>query len=89
MKQMFSEQLITLMSEFIYGKIKGKPVTEANVRKSIRASKPEFMNKKEKKEKECMMCSRYFMSEGNHNRICDSCKLSYDWKYGNDYGFIR
>ena len=36
-KQMFSEQLITLMSEFIYGKIKGKPITEANVRKSIRA----------------------------------------------------
>tara|TARA_Y100000593_G_C4044068_1_gene206573 strand:+ start:300 stop:479 length:180 start_codon:yes stop_codon:yes gene_type:complete len=36
-KQMFSEQLITLMSEFIYDKIKGKPVTEANVRKSIRA----------------------------------------------------
>ena len=52
-------------------------------------SKPEFMNKKEKKEKECMMCSRYFMSEGNHNRICDSCKSSYDWKYGNDYGFVR
>tara|TARA_B100000700_G_C14761797_1_gene722507 strand:- start:275 stop:475 length:201 start_codon:yes stop_codon:yes gene_type:complete len=52
-------------------------------------SKPEFMNKKEKKEKECMMCSRDFMSEGNHNRICDSCKLSYDWKYGNDYGFVR
>ena len=37
MKQMFSEQLIILMSEFIYGKIKGKPLTEANVRKSIRA----------------------------------------------------
>ena len=36
-KQMFSEQLITLMSEFIYDKIKGKPITEANVRKSIRA----------------------------------------------------
>ena len=36
-KQMFSEQLITLMSEFIYSKIKGKPITEANVRKSIRA----------------------------------------------------
>ena len=52
-------------------------------------SKQKFMNKKEKKEKECMMCSRYFMSEGNHNRICDSCKLSYDWKYGNDYGFVR
>jgi len=37
MKQMFSDQLIILMSEFIYGKIKGKPITEANVRKSIRA----------------------------------------------------
>jgi len=37
MKQMFSEQLIILMSEFIYDKIKGKPITEANVRKSIRA----------------------------------------------------
>jgi hypothetical protein len=37
MKQMFSDQLIILMSEFIYDKIKGKPVTEANVRKSIRA----------------------------------------------------
>ena len=34
---MFSDQLIILMSEFIYDKIKGKPVTEANVRKSIRA----------------------------------------------------
>ena len=37
MKQMFSVQLIILMSEFIYDKIKGKPITEANVRKSIRA----------------------------------------------------
>jgi hypothetical protein len=37
MKQMFSDQLIILMSEFIYDKIKGKPITEANVRKSIRA----------------------------------------------------
>jgi hypothetical protein len=36
-KQMFSDQLIILMSEFIYDKIKGKPITEANVRKSIRA----------------------------------------------------
>ena len=36
-KQMFSDQLIILMSEFIYNKIKGKPITEANVRKSIRA----------------------------------------------------
>ena len=37
MKQMFSDRLIILMSEFIYDKIKGKPITEANVRKSIRA----------------------------------------------------
>ena len=37
MKQMFSAQLIILMSEFIYDKIKGKPITEANVRISIRA----------------------------------------------------
>ena len=37
MKQMFSDQLIILMSEFIYDKIEGKPITEANVRKSIRA----------------------------------------------------
>ena len=37
MKQMFSDHLIILMSEFIYDKIKGKPITEANVRKSIRA----------------------------------------------------
>lgn len=52
-------------------------------------SKPEFMNKKEKKEKECMMCNKNFMSEGNYNRVCDSCKLSHDWKYGNDYGFVK
>ena len=37
MKQMFSNELIDLMSEFIYDKIKGKPITESNVRKSIRA----------------------------------------------------
>ena len=37
MKQMFSDQLIILMSEFIYDKIKVKAITEANVRNSIRA----------------------------------------------------
>jgi|TARA_R100000426_G_scaffold80764_1_gene58612 hypothetical protein len=52
-------------------------------------SKPEFMDKKEKKEKECMMCNKNFMSEGNYNRVCDNCKLSHDWKYGNDYGFVK
>jgi Uncharacterized protein conserved in bacteria len=27
----------------------------------------------------CMRCTRLFMSEGKHNRICDPCKSSEDW----------
>jgi len=51
--------------------------------------KPEFMNKKEKVKRDCMMCYKPFMSEGKHNRICWYCKDSDDWRYGNDYGMIK
>ena len=47
--------------------------------------KPEFINKKEKVERDCMMCYKPFKSEGNHNRICWQCKHTDDWYYGNDY----
>ena len=42
-----------------------------------------------KKERDCMMCHKPFMSEGNHNRICYDCKQTDDWYYGNDYSFIK
>ncbi len=45
--------------------------------------------KKEKVEKNCMMCYKPFMSEGNHNRICSGCKETDDWHYGNDYGVSK
>jgi len=51
--------------------------------------KPESINKKEKAKKNCMMCYKPFMSEGNHNRICSGCKETDDWHYGNDYGVSR
>ena len=31
--------------------------------------KPEFINKKEKVKRDCMMCNKPFMSEGIKNRI--------------------
>jgi hypothetical protein len=40
-------------------------------------------------EKNCMMCYRPFMSEGNHNRICCGCKQTDDWQYGNDYKVMK
>ena len=46
-------------------------------------------SKKEKKKRDCMMCYKPFMSEGNHNRICWRCKNTDDWAYGNDYGVIK
>ena len=51
--------------------------------------KPESINKKEKKERDCMMCYKPFKSEGNHNRICWQCKNTDDWYYGNDYGLAK
>jgi len=36
-KQMFSDQLVDLMSEFIYNNLNKKTVTRANLKKSIRA----------------------------------------------------
>jgi hypothetical protein len=27
----------------------------------------------------CMRCTRLFLSEGKHNRICDPCKSGADW----------
>ena len=37
MKQMFSDQLVDLMSEFIYNNLNKKAVTRTNLKKSIRA----------------------------------------------------
>ena len=37
MKQMFSDQLVDLMSEFIYNNLNKKTVTRTNLKKSIRA----------------------------------------------------
>ena len=51
--------------------------------------KPETIHKKEKVKKDCMMCYKPFMSEGNHNRICYDCKRTDDWHYGNDYGMVK
>ena len=36
-KQMFSDQLVDLMSEFIYNNLNKKTVTRTNLKKSIRA----------------------------------------------------
>ena len=51
--------------------------------------KPESINKKQKKERDCMMCYKPFNSQGNHNRICYNCKRTDDWHYGNDYGMVK
>ena len=51
--------------------------------------KPEFQNKKEKVERNCMMCGKHFMSEGIKNRICNPCKQTDDWQYGNDYKVVE
>ena len=48
-----------------------------------------LLNKKEKKERNCMMCYKPFKSQGNHNRICWQCKNTDDWHYGNDYGMVK
>ena len=45
--------------------------------------------KREKIKRNCMMCSKEFLSEGNHNRICDACKLTEEWEMGNDYSITR
>ena len=45
--------------------------------------------KVDKKERECMMCYKPFISEGKHNRICSACKETDDWHYGNDYGIMK
>ena len=34
--------------------------------------------KVDKKERECMMCYKPFISEGKHNRICSACKETDD-----------
>ena len=51
--------------------------------------KPEFQSKKEKVERNCMMCNKLFMSEGIKNRICNPCKQTDDWQYGNDYKVVE
>jgi hypothetical protein len=30
----------------------------------------------------CLMCSKKFVSEGRHNRICRKCKSSQIWREG-------
>ena len=45
--------------------------------------------KLDKKERNCMMCNKPFMSEGIKNRICNGCKATDDWQYGNDYKIVR
>ena len=36
-----------------------------------------------------MMCDKPFMSEGIKNRICNPCKQTDDWQYGNDYKVVE
>ena len=42
-----------------------------------------------KNERDCMMCYKPFISEGNHNRICYDCKQTDDRYYGNDYKVMK
>ena len=42
-----------------------------------------------KKKRDCMMCYKPFISEGNYNRICYDCKQTDDWYYGNDYSIMK
>lgn len=40
----------------------------------------------------CLSCGKQFASEGSHNRICDACKGTADWRAGSDaapYRVIR
>ena len=38
----------------------------------IRCNLPELLNNRQGKH--CLKCDKLFLSEGNWNRICDSCK---------------
>lgn len=33
-------------------------------------------------DRKCLRCEKTFKSEGIHNRICNTCKLSSDWQFG-------
>ncbi len=39
----------------------------------------------EYRERNCLQCRDPFASEGNHNRICSSCKSREVWKSGTDF----
>ena len=34
------------------------------------------------RQRKCLMCGAAFASDGAHNRICPSCKLSRTWRDG-------
>ena len=36
----------------------------------------------ELKKRHCLMCSRGFLSEGPHNRVCRKCKSTQLWREG-------
>ncbi len=38
--------------------------------------------------RKCMCCGQDFPSEGIHNRVCRHCKLTPQWKDGNETGAI-
>lgn len=39
------------------------------------------------KRRPCMMCGCTFLSEGPHNRVCQTCKGTSRWRGGNDLSF--
>ena len=39
--------------------------------------------------RKCMMCGNNFKSSWIGNRICDACKLTEEWKTGNDYSIME
>ena len=45
--------------------------------------------KVDKKERDCMMCTKPFLSEWSGNRICNNCKATEYYKSGQDYSIME
>ena len=44
---------------------------------------------KKKKKRNCMMCTKPFLSEWSGNRICNNCKATDYYKSGQDYSIME
>jgi hypothetical protein len=44
----------------------------------VRAHSKRSRRVKDRKERSCLRCDRVFLSEGPHNRLCESCRALLD-----------